>query len=128
MRYLITGGCGFIGTSLVSSLLKNKKSQILNLDKLSYSANFNLHKTKFKDNINYKLKKIDICNFNSLKNNINSFQPDIIFHLAAETHVDRSIEDPLSFINTNITGTYNLLEASRTYWYNLTSNKKKKLN
>ena len=126
MKYLITGGCGFIGTSLVSSLLSSKKNKILNLDKLSYSANYNLHKKVNLKYSNYFLKKLDICNFKNLKNSINSFQPDIIFHLAAETHVDRSIEDPLSFINTNITGTYNLLEASRTYWYNLTSNKKKK--
>ena len=126
MRYLITGGCGFIGTSLVLSLLANKRNQILNLDKLSYSSNYNLHKTISSKYSNYFFKKLDICNFKNLKNSINLFKPDIIFHLAAETHVDRSIEDPLSFINTNITGTYNLLEVFRIYFYNSKSNKRKK--
>ena len=126
MRYLITGGCGFIGTSFVLSLLANKRNQILNLDKLSYSSNYNLHKTISSKYSNYFFKKLDICNFKNLKNSINLFKPDIIFHLAAETHVDRSIEDPLSFINTNITGTYNLLEVFRIYFYNSKSNKRKK--
>jgi len=111
-RIIITGGLGFIGSNLISLLLK-KRFYVINLDKISYSSNF--YNTKeFKKNKNYKFIKCDI-NYKNLKNIFLKYKPACIFNLAAETHVDRSIDGPKDFIDTNIVGTFNLLENFKQF-------------
>ncbi len=109
-KFLITGGLGFIGGNFLK-ILTNKypNSKFLNLDKITYAASKNLAK-ELKQNKNYNFQKIDICDFNKLKKKIDNFNPDIVVHFAAESHVDNSIKKPDNFINTNIFGTYNLLK------------------
>ena len=106
-KIIVTGGSGFIGTNLVNFLLK-KKHFVINIDKLTYSSNNLVHKRK-----NYKFYKIDLLDKKNLIKVIQRYKPSAIFNLAAETHVDRSIDEPEAFINTNIIGTFNLLEAIR---------------
>ena len=123
MRILVTGGAGFIGSALVRYLVSEIKAEVLNLDKLTYAGN--LVSLKLIDNApNYKFVKADICNFDAIQSIINEFQPDYIFHLAAESHVDRSINGAREFIDTNIVGTFNMLEAAKTYWNNLDGEKR----
>jgi dTDP-glucose 4,6-dehydratase len=114
VRILITGGLGFIGSHLIIKLLKNKKNIILNLDKINYASNISLNKV-FKKNKNYQFKKTDIVNSEIVEKNILSFKPNYIFHLAAESHVDRSIDGSKVFIESNILGTFNILEGTRKY-------------
>ncbi len=109
-KIIVTGGSGFIGSNLVNFLIK-KKYFVINLDKLTYSSNKLSHKIRNKKN--YKLIKIDINNKKSLIKIFKKYKPKAIFNLAAETHVDRSIDGPKNFIHTNIYGTFNLLEALR---------------
>jgi len=104
-KILITGGLGFIGLNLVQDLLRNKKIKLINIDKLSPYSNKITIKKK-----NYKFIKLDIANKNKLYNCINNIKPDLVFHLAAESHVDRSIISSEEFIYSNIIGTFNLLE------------------
>ena len=114
MKYLITGGAGFIGSALIRHLIDSTEHTILNLDSLTYAGNLDSLES-INSSHRYSFKEIDICNFSALKHEIQSFKPDIIMHLAAESHVDRSIDEPGAFIQTNIIGTYNLLEATRMY-------------
>ena len=109
-KIIVTGGSGFIGTNLVNFLIK-KKFFVINIDKLTYSAN--KYKNNDRTKKNYKLIRIDINNKNALIKVIRENKPKAIFNLAAETHVDRSIDGPKNFIHTNINGTFNLLEALR---------------
>ena len=109
-KIIVTGGSGFIGSNLVNFLIK-KKFFVINLDKLTYAAN--KHNVSFRTKKNYKLIKIDINNKKRLISIIKRFEPKAIFNLAAETHVDRSIDGPKNFIQTNIIGTFNLLESLR---------------
>ncbi len=109
-KIIVTGGSGFIGTNLVNFLIK-KKFFVINIDKLTYSSN--KYNDKFRNKRNYKLFKLDINNKNKIIKIIQKFKPKAIFNLAAETHVDRSIDGPKNFINTNINGTFNLLESLR---------------
>ena len=112
-KFLVTGGSGFIGSNLVKFLLK-KNYFVINIDKLSYSANpYNLK--RIIKNKKYKFFKADIKNQVLIYNILSRFKPDGIFNLAAETHVDRSIDDPKNFINANILGVYNLIEALRKF-------------
>ena len=111
-KVIVTGGSGFIGSNLVKFLIK-KNYFVINIDNLSYSANpYNLRAIKSK---NYKFFNIDINNKNKIVKVLKKFKPDGIFNLAAETHVDRSIDNPINFINTNIVGVFNLLQAIRKY-------------
>ena len=112
-KIIVTGGSGFIGSNLVKFLLK-KNYFIINIDNLSYSANpYNLK--EIKKNNNYKFYKLDINNKDKVLKVLNKFKPIGIFNLAAETHVDRSIDNPKSFIHSNILGVFNLLQALRKY-------------
>ena len=109
-KVIVTGGSGFIGSNLVNFLIE-KKFYVINLDKLTYSSN--TYKNKLRNKKNYKLIKIDIINKKKITKIIKKYRPDVIFNLAAETHVDRSIDGPRNFIQTNIIGTFSLLEALR---------------
>lgn len=123
MNILITGGCGFIGSNLITKLLKNNKNKILNIDKINYASNNFLNK-KFLKNKNYKFKKVDLKNSKVIEKIIFKFKPNYIFHLAAESHVDRSIDGPKPFIESNVIGTFNLLEIIRKFLKNLKNPKK----
>ena len=119
-KILITGGAGFIGSHLIKKLLIDTKNIIFNLDKLGYASNLsnveNLIMSMSKeDKLRYKFVKLDLLDKKSLISLVNQIKPDMVFHLAAESHVDRSIDDSSSFIESNIIGTYNLLEAVRQY-------------
>jgi dTDP-glucose 4,6-dehydratase len=118
MKILITGGAGFIGSAVIRHILKNTNDSIINIDKLTYAGNLESLGNSDKSD-RYHFEKIDICCLSSLKRVFKKYKPDAVMHLAAESHVDRSIDGPLDFINTNIYGTYNMLEASRSYWLNL---------
>lgn len=124
-KYLITGGCGFIGSSLIQSLISSNDNVVLNLDNFGYPSNLKLHRQLTK-NKNYLLRKFDIFKSKNLDEIFNDFKPNIVFHLAAESHVDRSLLSPNNFINTNIIGTYNLLNSSVNYLSKLNSKDKKK--
>ena len=114
MRILVTGGAGFIGCNLINQLLK-KNPYVLNVDKLTYSSN-QLCIQKFSSNKNYHFQKMDIIDELGIRKLMSEFNPKVIFHLAAESHVDRSIFGPNAFIKSNIVGTFNLLESCREYW------------
>ena len=114
-KVLVTGGLGFIGSNLVKLLL-DKKYNVINIDKISYSSNF--YNTKdFSRSRKYKFIKCDLKNQKKIEKILNKFKPNCIFNLAAETHVDRSIDSPKNFIDSNILGTFSLLECFRKYFY-----------
>tara|TARA_E500000178_G_scaffold46654_1_gene41901 strand:- start:98 stop:1123 length:1026 start_codon:yes stop_codon:yes gene_type:complete len=110
-KIIVTGGSGFIGTNLVNFLIR-KNFFVINLDKLTYSSN--KYKNNLRNKNNYKLIKVDIINKIKITEIIRKYKPKAIFNLAAETHVDRSIDNPYNFIHTNINGTFNLLESLRS--------------
>ena len=112
-KVIVTGGLGFIGSNLIKILLK-KKYFVINIDKVSYSSNF-YNVKKFSNNRNYKFFKIDINNDKKILKILKKYEPNAIFNLAAETHVDRSIDGPESFIKSNILGTFKLLQAFRKF-------------
>jgi len=123
MKFLITGGAGFIGSAVIRHLIGDSDHQVLNLDKLTYAGNLeSLSSVDGSDR--YRFIQADICNSELLNTIFNDFRPDILMHLAAESHVDRSIDGPDNFIHTNIIGTYQLLEVSRIYWQSLSGDKK----
>ena len=120
---LITGGAGFIGSALIRHIIKNTKHTVVNVDKLTYSGNLQSLES-IEASKNYIFEQVDICDENELLRVYRKNQPDIVMHLAAESHVDRSIDDPGDFIQTNIVGTFTLLEQARTYWSGLDNDKK----
>ncbi|WP_131782176.1 dTDP-glucose 4,6-dehydratase [Legionella gresilensis] len=123
MKILVTGGAGFIGSALIRYIINDTQDTVCNIDKLTYAANLQ-SLTSVKDSSRYSFKQIDIVNATKLDEAISSFRPDAIMHLAAESHVDRSIDGPAEFIASNIVGTYTLLESARRYWEKLSDNKK----
>lgn len=118
MKILVTGGAGFIGSAVIRHIIQNTNNQVLNIDKLTYAGNLESLK-EIDQHSNYEFKQIDICDTEQITAAIDAFQPNAIMHLAAESHVDRSIDGPAAFIQTNIVGTYTLLEAARKYWMGL---------
>lgn len=118
MKILVTGGAGFIGSAVIRHIIQNTNNQVLNIDKLTYAGNLE-SLTEIDQHSNYEFKQIDICDTEQITAAIDAFQPHAIMHLAAESHVDRSIDGPAAFIQTNIVGTYTLLEAARKYWMGL---------
>ena len=118
MKILVTGGAGFIGSALIRHIIQNTNNQVLNIDKLTYAGNLESLK-EIDQHSNYEFRQIDICDTEQITAAIDAFQPNAIMHLAAESHVDRSIDGPAAFIQTNIVGTYTLLEAARKYWMGL---------
>ena len=114
MKILVTGGAGFIGSAVVRLAIKRNHS-IVNVDALTYSACLE-NVTSVSDNPNYSFEHADIRNYNAIDNIFEKHQPDAVMHLAAESHVDRSIDAPIDFMETNVIGTFNMLEAARRYW------------
>ena len=111
---LITGGAGFIGSALIRHIIQTTNYHVLNIDKLTYASNLNAL-SSIENSSRYEFKQIDICEDAGLLDIFKEYDPDLIMHLAAETHVDKSIDSPSDFIRTNIIGTYNLLEQTRKY-------------
>lgn len=124
IKFLVTGGAGFIGSAVVRYIINHTQDEVLNIDKLTYAGNLE-SLAEIENNPRYSFKQIDICDTVALEQALKDFQPDVIMHLAAESHVDRSIDGPAAFIQTNIVGTYTLLEAARKYWLTLDADKKK---
>ncbi len=127
-KILVTGGAGFIGGALISWLLKNTQATIINLDKLGYASdlsriNQDIELLNVSSN-RYKFVLADLIDNEKIIDLVNDFQPDIVFHLAAESHVDRSIASPRNFLDSNVIGTFNLLDALKNYWLNLAIERK----
>jgi dTDP-glucose 4,6-dehydratase len=124
MKILVTGGAGFIGSAVVRHIINNTNDSVINLDKLTYAGNLeSLQRVDSSDR--YVFEQVDICDRAELDRVFKQHQPDAVMHLAAESHVDRSITGPSDFIQTNIVGTYTLLEATREYWNTLSADDKK---
>ena len=123
MKILVTGGAGFIGSAVIRHIINETQDSVVNLDKLTYAGNLE-SLISVSDSQCYTFEQVDICDANELKRVFAEYQPDIVMHLAAESHVDRSIDGPDEFIQTNIVGTYNILEVARTYWSALPENRK----
>ncbi|MCX8639116.1 dTDP-glucose 4,6-dehydratase [Gilliamella sp. B3172] len=123
-KILITGGAGFIGSAVIRYIIEQTAHQVINLDKLTYAANLQALQSVSTNN-RYFFEKVDICHRHALDHIFEQYQPNAIIHLAAESHVDRSINHPAKFIETNVIGTFTLLESSYHYWKNLAKDLKK---
>lgn len=123
MKIIITGGAGFIGSAVIRYLINSTDTIVLNVDKLTYAGNLD-SLSSVADNPRYHFAQVDICDTQAMQRVVGEFKPDAIMHLAAESHVDRSIDGPAQFINTNVIGTYSLLEVARDYWQSLESEAK----
>lgn len=122
-RILVTGGAGFIGSAVVRHLIQNTPHEVANLDKLTYAGNLE-SLASISDSPRYRFYRVDICDGTALDTVFAEFKPTAVMHLAAESHVDRSIDGPAEFIQTNVVGTYSLLEAARRYWNGLLADEK----
>ena len=120
---LVTGGAGFIGSAVVRHIIESTQDSVVNVDKLTYAGNLESLES-VENNPRYAFEQVDICDSKALLRVFEHHQPDAVMHLAAESHVDRSIDGPAAFIETNIVGTYTLLEAARAYWNSLNDEKK----
>ncbi len=123
MQILVTGGAGFIGSAVIRHIIKNTLDNVVNVDKLTYAGNLD-SLIEVNGNNRYVFEAVDICNRAELDRVFDTYKPDAVMHLAAESHVDRSIDGPAAFIETNIVGTYTLLESARSYWNALSGDKK----
>lgn len=123
MKILVTGGAGFIGSAVIRNIIKNTQDEVLNIDKLTYAGNLE-SLSEIDTDPRYQFAQVDICDSERLTEIFKIFQPDAVMHLAAESHVDRSIDGPAEFVTTNIVGTYTLLEVARKYWLQLNEEKK----
>jgi dTDP-glucose 4,6-dehydratase len=123
MLILVTGGAGFIGSAVIRHVLTHTEIRVVNIDKLTYAGNLE-SLDQIKDYEHYTFEEVDICDRESVKLIFSEYQPDAVMHLAAESHVDRSIEDASVFLETNIIGTYNLLEISREYFETMKSDRR----
>jgi dTDP-glucose 4,6-dehydratase len=122
-KILVTGGAGFIGSAVVRQFIHETEDAVVNVDKLTYAGNL-LSLASIADNPRYRFEHVDICDAAGMARIFREHQPDAVMHLAAESHVDRSITGPAEFIQTNIVGTYTLLEAARAYWDKLDAGRK----
>lgn len=122
MNILVTGGAGFIGSAVIRHIIDNTENNIINVDKLTYAGNLSTLES-IVSNPRYTFEQVDICDRGELERIFSFYQPDVIMHLAAESHVDRSIDEPAAFITTNIIGTYTLLEVARSYWQSLSASR-----
>lgn len=123
MKLLVTGGAGFIGSAVIRHIIRNTQDEVVNLDKLTYAGNLE-SLAEVSESARYAFEQVDICNRGEVDRVLEEHQPEAIMHLAAESHVDRSIDGPADFIETNIVGTYTLLEAVRQYWHTLESERR----
>ncbi|MDT3275655.1 dTDP-glucose 4,6-dehydratase [Shewanella sp. SP2S2-4] len=123
MKILVTGGAGFIGSAVIRHIINNTQDSVINVDKLTYAGNLE-SLVSVEKNQRYAFEQVDICDRAALERVFALHQPDAVMHLAAESHVDRSITGPSDFIQTNIVGTYTLLEAARQYWTQLDAERK----
>ena len=118
MKLLVTGGAGFIGSAVIRHVITNTTDFVINVDKLTYAGNLD-SLAEVSGSVRYVFEQVDVCDRAELERVFSEYQPDAIMHLAAESHVDRSIDGPAAFIETNIVGTYTLLEVARSYWQKL---------
>ena len=123
-KFLITGGAGFIGSALIRHIINHTNHHVINVDKLTYAGNLE-SLSEIERNERYSFEQTDICNVAEIKKIFEKYYPDIVIHLAASTHVDKSINAPDEFMQTNIFGTYVLLEQARNYWSELKNSIKK---
>lgn len=123
MKVLVTGGAGFIGSAVVRHILTTTDDEVINLDKLTYAGNLE-SLSGVAQSQRYHFERVDICDRVELDRVLSTHRPDAIMHLAAESHVDRSIDGPAVFLQTNVVGTYTLLEAARQYWQSLSGDRK----
>ena len=126
MKILVTGGAGFIGSNLIHYLIEHTRHSVVNVDKLTYAGNLE-SLASVQDSDRYAFEQADIVDSDAVQSLFKVHQPDAVMHLAAESHVDRSIDGPGEFIQTNIIGTFNLLQAARGYFETLTGNAKANL-